>query len=160
RHVSRDMVDPKSLPHLDEQVPVHPPVQFLVEFSDRFERFLPEERSLLQYVVDDVDESPEIEGLGGLETLDPAAVFIDDIALPVHHRALTMEQEMVHGCSHGARQVGVIGVQPRKNVTSGAAKSLVDRVRLATVWLRGPLYPVFVLLQDIERAVSRTSIDD
>src|SRR4030095_6368677 len=60
-HKSGDVLQRIPFPDPDEYVPIHSPVEGLVQVADLIEHRLPKEDGLLQDIVGKVDQLPEIE---------------------------------------------------------------------------------------------------
>ncbi len=105
----------------------------LIQEPDLIEDAPAEIGCLLQDVVGEVDELPEIERLGRGKAAFDVALRVNQIALPVNRTGLRVLLQGLDRGRNRARQQDVVGIQPRQNVSPSHAKALVDGMGLSSV---------------------------
>ena len=145
----------------------HPQVIIHCKIERRVKRtkFLPVFGAKEHCLLGDVNVSAPQFGIVCLargELSDNLSFFIYKIAIGIDHRHVGIGNQKVDRICDGVRSgVGIIGVEPGKDVTFGAIKAFVDGVCLAFILDRLPLFQFpGILLNHIHTAVGRAAIHD
>src|ERR1051325_2516777 len=102
-------------------------------------------------------EALKIEWFCGI-ALDDTTLLVNMITLPVHHPDVRVVVEVIQHLRKSSRHVGVIRIEVSHHFAHGYGKSLVDRMRLATVFFRSPDDPTVMPFQYCNRLVGGTAI--
>src|SRR2546427_3266 len=103
-HILGNVLEHVPLTDTDEDIPVYAPMQAFVQIAYLCEHAFTEVYGLLQNIVRQVNELPEIERLSGREAALDIAVDIDEISLTVDCSQMRLALEGPYRVGHRPRQ--------------------------------------------------------
>src|SRR5258708_39491265 len=83
-------------PDSDQNIPIHPPIQALIQITDLVENAPPEIHRLLKDVVVKIDQLPQVERFGPRKAALDVAVDINQVALSIDRADIRLALERPH----------------------------------------------------------------
>jgi hypothetical protein len=95
------------------------------------------------------------------ELPDYLSFSINQVGITIHHSNIQVRIKVGNGFGDSVRQIGVVRVQPGKDLALGTLEAFVDGVSLALVWLgHPPSQAIAVSLDDLKAPIIRSAIYD
>jgi len=150
----------KTLADPNPQLPVEPPVQFLVQQAAFEQRLAAEKHRRLQNIIGVIRQPPQVERHGFREAPHDAAVFSHQIPLAIDQGDLRIVLQYLDRMRDRARIIKIVGIEPGDILAATAAEPFVDRVALATVGRAAEPDFIPVTFQDFSRPIVAAAIED